>query len=129
MVDKASSAVRDDLVQPITITDSALDQLRPIIEKSTDGEVALRVFVSSGGCSGVQYGMALDSTVRSGDQTFEQGGVKIVVDELSLSYLDGATIDYVDGPAGAGFTVQNPNLPSGCAGCGHGSSEGGCGPH
>ena len=104
--------------QFVTLTEPAVVQLKGLIEKQGDSELALRVFVSPGGCSGFQYGMALDSAVEEGDQIFEQAGVKLVVDEFSLNYLQGAEIDYVDGLMGAGFTVYNPNATSSCS-CGH----------
>ncbi len=102
----------------ITLTESARAQLSQLIEKQGEPDLALRVFVSPGGCSGFQYGMALDSSVEGGDQVFEEGGLKVVVDELSLQYLRGAEIDYVEGLMGAGFTVYNPNAVSSCS-CGH----------
>jgi len=102
----------------ISVTSSASEQLKQLIEKQGDPNTALRVFVSPGGCSGFQYGMALDNTLQEGDQVFEQDGIKLVVDEYSIEYLDGAEIDYVDGLMGAGFTVYNPNAISTC-GCGH----------
>ncbi len=102
----------------VSLTEPALAQLRQLIEKQGDPEVALRVFVSPGGCSGFNYGMALDSTVQDDDKVFEQQGLKVVVDEFSLNYLRGAEIDYVDGLMGAGFTVYNPNAVSTCS-CGH----------
>ncbi len=104
--------------QFVTLTEPAIAQLKDLIEKQGDSELALRVFVSPGGCSGFQYGMALDSAVEEGDQIFEQAGVKLVVDEFSLNYLQGAEIDYVDGLMGAGFTVYTPNAVSSCS-CGH----------
>ncbi len=102
----------------ITLTEAAVAQLTQLIEKQGDPDVALRVFVSPGGCSGFQYGMALDSAVEDSDQVFEQHGVKLVVDEFSLNYLKGAEVDYVDSLMGAGFTVYNPNAVSSCS-CGH----------
>jgi iron-sulfur cluster assembly protein len=102
----------------ITLTTNATEQLKTLIEKQAEPETALRVFVSPGGCSGFQYGMALDTTVQDGDEVFEQDGIKVVVDEYSVQYLEGAEIDYVDGLMGAGFTVYNPNAVSSC-GCGH----------
>lgn len=102
----------------ISVTTTATEQLKQLIEKQGDPSTALRVFVSPGGCSGFQYGMALDNALQEGDQVFEREGIKLVVDEYSIEYLDGAEIDYVDGLMGAGFTVYNPNAVSTC-GCGH----------
>ena len=80
-------------------------------------DLALRVFVSGGGCSGFQYGMALEDNIRETDIVTEQHGVKLVIDEISINYLDGATVDYVDEIMGSGFKIENPNAVSTC-GCG-----------
>ena len=84
----------------------------------------LRVFVSGSGCSGVNFGMALENNIRDQDMTFDANGVKVVVDEVSIDYLRGAHIDFVNDPdRGAGFIVDSPNAQayehseSGCA-CG-----------
>ena len=70
----------------------------------------LRVYVAGGGCCGVNFGMALDNNFRDVDTTFEANGVKVVVDEVSIDYLRGATIDFVNDPQhGAGFAVNSPN--------------------
>jgi iron-sulfur cluster assembly protein len=102
----------------ISLTTAAVEQLKQLIEKQADPETALRVFVSPGGCSGFQYGMALDTQSQEGDAVLDHEGIKVYVDEYSSNYLDGAEIDYVDGLMGAGFTVYNPNAVSSC-GCGH----------
>ena len=94
-----------EVTKYITLTSPALDQLRQLIEKQGDSDLALRVFVSPGGCSGFQYGMALDNVTQDDDQVIEQDGIKLVVDEFSFGYLQGAEIDYVDSLMGAGFTV------------------------
>jgi iron-sulfur cluster assembly protein len=104
--------------QFVTLTEPARAQLSQLIEKQGEPDLALRVFVSPGGCSGFQYGMALDSAIQADDKVFDQGGLKVVIDEFSLTYLRGAEIDYVDGLMGAGFTVYNPNAVSSCS-CGH----------
>lgn len=123
--------------QVITLTDEALAQLKGLLEKEANGSLALRVYVSGGGCSGLQYGMALEDNVREDDTVIEQNGVRIVVDEFSQQYVEGSTIDYVDNLMGAGFTVQNPNAVRSCS-CGHSFDTGeeggqatscGCGGH
>jgi iron-sulfur cluster assembly protein len=81
-------------------------------------DAALRVWVAGGGCSGLSYGMALDDNPpEDGDQMFEQDGVKIMIDPMSLQYMEGATVDYVDDNLGGGFKIENPNAVSSC-GCG-----------
>ena len=102
----------------ISMTTNATEQLKQLIVKQTDPSTALRVFVSPGGCSGFQYGMALDTAVQDGDEIIEREGIRVLIDEYSMNYLEGAEIDYVDGLMGAGFTVYNPNAVSSC-GCGH----------
>ncbi len=105
-------------LQAITLTQAAVDQLRQLIAKQEEPDVALRVFVTPGGCSGFNYGMALDNVVQDDDVVLDQDGVKIIVDEFSMNYLTGAEVDYVDSLMGAGFTVLNPNAVSTCS-CGH----------
>ena len=102
----------------VTISGGALSQLKSLLEKEANPEVGLRVFVSGGGCSGLQYGMAFDDNVRPGDEIVEQDGVRILVDDFSAPYIRGSEIDYVDSLMGAGFTVHNPNAVSSCS-CGH----------
>jgi len=103
--------------QPISLTPVAIGHLREIIANQDEKDLALRVYIAAGGCSGFQYGMALDSSTQDGDTSFEQDGLRLVVDEYSLKYLQGAQIDYVDGLMGAGFTVYNPNAIASCS-CG-----------
>jgi len=109
---------------PITLTQLAADKLIEIMdEKGVRNTHALRVFVSGGGCSGLQYGMAFDDKPREIDTVFEQCGLRMVIDPQSLGYMSGANIDYVDDAMGEGFHIENPNAVSscgagGCSGCG-----------
>jgi iron-sulfur cluster assembly protein len=101
----------------ITITEIAAQKLGGVMaQKGLDEGQALRVFVKGGGCGGMQYGMTFDE-VRDGDRVFDQHGMKVVVDDTSLFYIDGATIDYVDNLMGGGFHIENPQAVSSC-GCG-----------
>ena len=102
----------------ITMTDDALNQLRSLLAKEANPALALRVFVSGGGCSGLQYGMAFDDQVRPDDEVIDHSGIRLVVDEFSRGYIQGSEIDYVDSLMGAGFTVHNPNAVKSCS-CGH----------
>ncbi|NWG08532.1 MAG: iron-sulfur cluster assembly accessory protein [Chloroflexi bacterium] len=108
----------------ITLTTTASDAVKNILtERNLEG-YALRVYVSGGGCCGVNFGMALDNNFRDVDTTFETNGVKVVVDEVSIDYLRGATIDFVNDPVrGAGFAVDSPSAQA----HGHEHGEGGCG--
>jgi iron-sulfur cluster assembly protein len=101
----------------ITLTPAAAHAVRELIEKRNVPDYALRVFISGGGCSGFQYGMALENNIRPQDLTWEFDGVKVVVDEISIDYLRGASIDFVEGVMGSGFKIENPNAVASC-GCG-----------
>src|SRR2546421_12342067 len=101
----------------LTITPAAADKVRELLEQENDPSLALRIFVAGGGCSGLQYGMTLDEE-QDGDTVITQGDFKVLVDEMSLGYIGGSQVDYVDSLMGAGFTVNNPNAVSSC-GCGH----------
>ncbi len=101
----------------ITLTNQAEKELRRIVADQ-DQNVALRVFVSPGGCSGMSYGMAFDEEQQEGDQIIDHDGIRICVDEMSSMYLDGSEIDYVDQLMGGGFTIHNPKAVKSCA-CGH----------
>jgi iron-sulfur cluster assembly accessory protein len=94
----------------ISLSTGAAQAVQNIMaEKNLEG-YALRVYVAGGGCGGVQFGMALDNNFRDIDTTFESEGVKVVVDEVSIDYLVGASIDFVNDPQrGAGFVVDSPN--------------------
>jgi iron-sulfur cluster assembly protein len=116
-----------------TLTPAASQAVKDILEQRKLEGYALRVYVTSEGCgcSGVNFGMALDNNFRDVDTTFDSNGVKVVVDNVSIDYLREATIDFVNDPQhGAGFAVSSPNAKgkshehdSG-EGCGCGSSEG-----
>jgi iron-sulfur cluster assembly accessory protein len=101
----------------VTLTTPAVEAVKSLLVKRNLEGYALRVFVSGGGCSGFQYGMALEGNIRPQDLTYEFDGVKVVVDEISIDYLRGASIDYVDDVMGSGFKIENPNAVSSC-GCG-----------
>ncbi len=94
----------------ITLSTAASDAVKNILaERNLEG-YALRVYVAGGGCCSVNFGMALDNNFRDQDTTYESNGVKVVVDEVSIDYLRGATIDFVNDPVrGAGFAVDSPS--------------------
>lgn len=123
----------------LTLTGAAAQRIKSLkVEKGLSEEHGLRVFVSGGGCSGMQYGMAFDANPQTTDRLVKIDGVTLIVDPASLPYLLGANIDFVDNMMGGGFRIDNPNAVSTC-GCGHsfrtggeqgGASEGGsCGCH
>ncbi|TCP52902.1 iron-sulfur cluster assembly protein [Tumebacillus sp. BK434] len=100
----------------VTLTESAAEKVSALLAQKDNPNLALRIFIKSGGCSGFSYGMALDEK-KDNDAQYELNGVKVVVDEMSGQYLDGAVVDYVDSLMGAGFKIENPNAASTC-GCG-----------
>ena len=93
----------------VSLTPDAQSRLKELLAKEGNPQLALRVFVSGGGCSGMQYGMAFDDNRRPDDLVIEQNGVQLIVDDFSAPYISGSEIDYVDSLMGAGFTVHNPN--------------------
>lgn len=101
----------------ITLTDKAAEKVKVVLEKQGKKDAALRLYVSGGGCSGFQYGLAFD-TKSDGDHVVESQGVTLLVDEQSAQYIDGSEIDYVESVMGEGFRVNNPNAVETC-GCGH----------
>src|SRR5579862_8379574 len=118
----------------VTLTESAAEQIISLLEREGKTDAALRVFVSGGGCSGLNYGMAIDESIEEGDVVFSSFGVKVVVDQLSINYIRGASVDYVEDVMGGGFKIDNPNAVRSC-GCGSSfstedapeASGGGCG--
>ena len=101
----------------ITVTESAFRQLQTLIAENPEyRDKGLRIFVETGGCAGMQYGMQFDH-VKEGDHRIEQEGVEVLVDAYSADFLKGATVDFTDGLTGAGFKITNPNAIRSC-GCG-----------
>ena len=103
--------------QTINLTDKAIETVRNLLSQKNVPDHGLRVFVSGGGCSGMQYGMALEAEARPYDHVIEKDGVKAFVDPTSMMYLAGATVDYEDSVMGGGFKIDNPNAVTSC-GCG-----------
>jgi iron-sulfur cluster assembly accessory protein len=125
---------------PISLTARAAQEVRDILEQQGNPEgIALRIYVAGGGCSGLQYGMALDENVEEGDELFPayvqygegdeaprheiDESFQVVIDSMSLKYINGSIVDYVNTPMGGGFKVENPNAVRGC-GCGSSFSTG-----
>ena len=102
----------------ITLTDKAAEKVQEFLSTQGAGveRAGLRVGVRGGGCSGFQYLLAFDEQ-RDGDTVVESHGIRLLVDEPSLAYVRGSTVDYLDGLQGAGFKVENPNVIAAC-GCG-----------
>ncbi len=123
----------------LSITPVAADRAKDILTRYNKPEAAIRVFIKSGGCSGYQYGMAVDERQLEGDTLVDMMGVRLVVDQMSLPLLAGSQVDWVENLMGGGFSVNNPNATSSC-GCGSsfrtdsskapdGEGSSGCGSH
>jgi iron-sulfur cluster assembly accessory protein len=110
--------------QVVNVSAAAAQAVQNILSERKLEGYALRVYVAGGGCCGVNFGMALDNNIRDVDSTFSSGGINVVVDNVSLDYLRGGSIDFVNDPVrGAGFVVDSPNAKQGHD---HGEGEGGC---
>jgi iron-sulfur cluster assembly accessory protein len=103
----------------INVTETAAEKISELLTEENKLGAGLRVFVQGGGCSGFQYGLMIDEGEgdASADKVFEVNGVRLFVDPISINYLKGAEVDFVDNNAGGGFTIKNPNARSTC-GCG-----------
>jgi iron-sulfur cluster assembly accessory protein len=102
----------------VTLSQSAADKVRELLTQEGRTDIALRVAVQPGGCSGLRYAMYLDDEVADNDVAAEQFGVRVVVDRMSVPYLQEAKIDFVDTLDQSGFTIDNPMAQGSCA-CGH----------
>ena len=106
----------DTVANPVTISDRAVRRIAKILSAEPDG-TALRISVSGGGCSGFQYGFTLDDARATDDLVLEKAGATVLIDAMSVMYLEGSEIDYVDDLIGSSFKIQNPNATASC-GCG-----------
>ena len=125
--------IEDDIqtqvkTEEITLTTAAAAAVSDLMAKRELEGYSLRVYVGGGGCSGYQYGMALDNNILETDMIFYQGDVSVVIDPNSFQYLKGATVDYVDELMGSGFQIENPNATASC-GCGSSFRTSGDAPH
>ena len=101
----------------ITITKNASDQINAILAEENNPKARIRVFVQGGGCSGMQYGFAIDEEQNEDDFEIPAGSLNILVDSISAQYLENASIDYVEDLNGSQFKINNPNAQTTC-GCG-----------
>jgi iron-sulfur cluster assembly accessory protein len=102
----------------IELSENAAGKVKELLEEEGRSDIALRVAVQPGGCSGLRYAMYLDDQLSEKDVAEEQFGVRIVVDKMSVPYLSEAKIDFVDSLDASGFTIDNPQAQSSCA-CGN----------
>jgi iron-sulfur cluster assembly accessory protein len=101
----------------INLTDAAATKVKNLLEQEGRDDLRLRVAVQPGGCSGLIYQLYFDERYLEGDETVDFGGVEVIVDNMSVPYLDGASIDFKDTISEQGFTIDNPNAAGSCA-CG-----------
>ena len=101
----------------LAITETAAKRIAALAESEGNPSLMLRITISGGGCSGFQYGFSLDDQLGDDDRTFEAGGVKVVVDQVSLDLLNGSELDFKEDMIGSYFSLSNPNASSTC-GCG-----------
>ena len=102
---------------PINFTDNAVKKVKDLILEEGTPELKLRVYVSGGGCSGMQYGFTFEECINEDDTKVEKDNVMLLIDPMSLQYLTGAEIDYQDNVQGSQFVIKNPSAKSTC-GCG-----------
>jgi iron-sulfur cluster insertion protein len=103
---------------PLNLTERAVRRIGEILANEAQPGLKLRITVSGGGCSGFQYGFALDDRDEAGDIAVEREGAKVVIDGMSLLYLIGCELDFVEDLTGSYFRVNNPNATASC-GCGN----------
>lgn len=104
-------------MEQIIVTDSAVAKITDLFLEESNPNLKLRTFVQGGGCSGFSYGFTFDEEVNDDDFVIEKGSIKILVDGMSMQYLQGAQIDYKEDLSGSQFSITNPNAQSTC-GCG-----------
>jgi len=114
---KSMSVVESFVPTAIQVTPAAVAKVQKLVTEEGNPELKLRVFVTGGGCSGFQYGFTFDENSAEDDTVVESGGVKVLVDALSIQYLQGSVVDYEEGLQGSKFMVNNPNAKTTC-GCG-----------
>ena len=106
-----------EMPTPINFSDNAVKKVKELIEEEGTPDLKLRVFVSGGGCSGMQYGFTFEESVNEDDTKVEKDNEMLLIDPMSLQYLTGAEIDYQDNVQGSQFVIKNPNATTTC-GCG-----------
>jgi iron-sulfur cluster insertion protein len=101
----------------LSLSDNAVKRVSFLMTQEENPDVMLRVVVDGGGCAGFQYGFSFDNIKTDDDVIVEQDGVKLVTDNMSLMYLAGSQVDFVEDMIGAAFSIKNPNAASTCS-CG-----------
>ncbi len=111
------NVTQSNLHHAVVFTEYAAAQVRALIARAGNASLMLRVYIEGGGCSGFQYGFALEETVNAEDVVVEPDGAKLLIDPMSIQYLMGAAIDYREDLLGAQFVIRNPNAITTCS-CG-----------
>ena len=117
MSDALSAPAEADATLPVVFTSDAIAKVAAMIAEDGNPLLKLRIYVTGGGCSGLQYGFAFDEKPADDDFLIEQGGIGLLVDAMSMDYLRGAEVGFTDDLEGARFIIKNPNASSTC-GCG-----------
>ena len=102
---------------PLIFTDAAIAQVKKLAAREDNPNLALRVYITGGGCSGFQYGFEFDETINDDDFRIEKDGATMVVDAMSLQYMNGAEVGFQEDLTGAQFVISNPSAKTTC-GCG-----------
>jgi iron-sulfur cluster insertion protein len=110
--------MQSELEQEVIFSGAAANKVRALLDDEDDSSQKLRVFVTGGGCSGFQYGFKFDNDTAEDDTVVVKNGVTLLIDSMSLQYLQGAEIDYRENVEGAQFVIRNPNASTTC-GCGN----------
>ena len=103
--------------EPIILTDSAVNKIKQLVEMEDNQQLMLRVFVTGGGCAGFQYGFTFDEEQAEDDTRISKDGASVLIDMLSIQYLSGSELNYIEGLEGAKFVISNPQAETTC-GCG-----------
>ncbi len=103
--------------QAMAFTDSAAQKVKHLIEEEGNNELKLRVYITGGGCAGFSYGFKFEEAAKEDDTQIQNHGVTLLVDPMSIQYLAGSEVDYIEGLQGSQFVVKNPNATTTC-GCG-----------
>jgi len=111
------SVAQAETEAPLVFTSAAASKVASLIEEEGNQNLMLRVYIQGGGCSGFQYGFQFDENEQEGDTRVETDGVTLLIDPMSMQYLVGAEVDFVEGLQGAQFVIRNPNATTTC-GCG-----------
>ena len=111
------SVVESFVPSALQVTPAAIAKVKSLVEEEANPGLKLRVFVTGGGCSGFSYGFTFDENSAEDDTVVEVEGVGVLVDALSIQYLQGSVVDYEEGLHGSKFSINNPNAKTTC-GCG-----------